>query len=179
MVESFATLMPPSASHVPPQSTAGYDSGPKVFIFNGVPIQYSIEGKGEPVVLIHGLFASARINWRISGIIKALAKDYQVIAMDVRGHGGSGKPKEDEAYGVEMMEDVVRLLDHLNIQKAHVVGYSMGGMITMKLLTRHPDRVRSAILGGMGWGFAKAVRCSSPDPSPRAGPGGNSSLLRS
>jgi pimeloyl-ACP methyl ester carboxylesterase len=122
-----------------------------VFISNGVPIQYSIEGKGDPVVLIHGLFASARINWRISGIIKALAKDYQVIAMDVRGHGGSGKPKEDEAYGVEMMEDVVRLLDHLNIQKAHVVGYSMGGMITMKLLTRHPDRARSAILGGMGW----------------------------
>ena len=74
-----------------------------------------------------------------------------MIALDVRGHGGSGKPKQEDAYGVEMAEDVVRLLDHLKIRKAHVVGYSMGGMITMKLLTRHPERVRSAILGGMGW----------------------------
>jgi len=102
-------------------------------------------------VLIHGLYASAQINWCAPGTITALAKDYQVIALDVRGHGGSGKPKEEDAYGIEMMEDVVRLLDHLKLQKAHVVGYSMGGMITMKLLTRHPDRVRSAVLGGMGW----------------------------
>jgi pimeloyl-ACP methyl ester carboxylesterase len=140
-----------SASLVQIQSATGHDSGPRVFNSNGVPIQYTIDGRGEPVVLIHGLFASARINWRAPGMIKTLAKDYQVIALDVRGHGGSGKPKEEEAYGVEMMQDVVRLLDHLKIQKAHVVGYSMGGMITMKLLTRHPDRVRSAILGGMGW----------------------------
>ena len=91
------------------------------------------------------------MNWRGPGIIKALAKTYEVIALDVRGHGGSGKPKEQDAYGVEIAEDIIRLLDHLKIQKAHLVGYSMGGMITMKLLTRHPDRVRSAILGGMGW----------------------------
>jgi pimeloyl-ACP methyl ester carboxylesterase len=91
------------------------------------------------------------MNWRAPGTIKALAKDYQVIALDVRGHGGSGKPKEEAAYGMEMMEDVVRLLDHLKIQKAHMAGYSMGGMIIMKLITRHPDRVQSAVLGGMGW----------------------------
>ena len=114
-------------------------------------MRYTIEGKGEPVVLIHGLYANAQMNWRGPGIIKALARNYQVIALDVLGHGGSGKPKDEEAYGVGMAEDVIRLLDHLKIQKAHLVGYSMGGMITMKLLTRHPDRVRSAILGGMGW----------------------------
>jgi len=69
----------------------------------------------------------------------------------VRGHGHSGKPEGEGAYGVEMAEDVVRLLDHLKIEKAHVIGYSMGGMIAMKLATLHPDRVRSMVIGGMGW----------------------------
>jgi pimeloyl-ACP methyl ester carboxylesterase len=50
-----------------------------------------------------------------------------------------------------MAEDIVRLMDHLHIEKAHIVGYSLGGMITMKLLTLHPERVKSAVLGGMGW----------------------------
>ena len=117
----------------------------------GVPIRYTVEGEGDPVVLIHGLTASADLNWRLPGVIKTLAPHFRVIAFDARGHGGSGKPKAESAYGVEMEEDVVRLLDHLHIQKAHIVGYSMGGMITMKLLTRHPERVRSALLGGMGW----------------------------
>jgi len=99
---------------------------PQTFDSNGVSIQYTVEGQGEPVVLIHGLHASTDINWRAPGIIKALAENYQVIAMDVRGHGHSGKPEQEEAYGMEMVEDVIRLLDHLKIKKAHVVGYSMG-----------------------------------------------------
>jgi pimeloyl-ACP methyl ester carboxylesterase len=124
---------------------------PQTFDSKGVSIQYTVEGKGEPVVLIHGLNASADINWRAPGIIKTLAENHQIIAMDVRGHGHSGKPEGEGAYGVEMAEDVVRLLDHLKIDKAHVVGYSMGGMIAMKLATVHPDRIRSMALGGMGW----------------------------
>jgi pimeloyl-ACP methyl ester carboxylesterase len=123
----------------------------QTFDANGVTIQYTVEGQGEPVVLIHGLYASAQLNWRFPGVIKALGTNYQIIAMDVRGHGGSGKPENESDYGIELEEDVVRLLDHLKIEKAHVVGYSMGGMITMKLLTRHPERVKSAVLGGMGW----------------------------
>ena len=150
-MKSIAVLLPSFALLIPGRLSAKDDSKHHTFDSKGVSIQYTVEGKGEPVVLIHGLCANAQFNWRAPGIIKALAKDYQVIALDARGHGGSGKPKEEEAYGIEMMEDIVRLLDHLNIQKAHVVGYSMGGMITMKLLTRHPDRVRSAVLGGMGW----------------------------
>lgn len=117
----------------------------------GVPISYTVEGKGPPVVLIHGLFATADLNWRLPGVIKLLAEDYQVNALDVRGHGRSGKPEKEGVYGVEMADDVVRLLNHLKIKKAHVIGYSMGGMIAMKLMTRHPERVSSAILGGMGW----------------------------
>jgi pimeloyl-ACP methyl ester carboxylesterase len=127
------------------------DPPPKTFDSNGVKIRYYVDGKGESVVLIHGLYSSAKINWDLMGTTAMLAKDYQVITFDVRGHGASDKPADDKAYGTEMVEDVVRLLDHLKIKKAHVVGYSMGGMITAKLLTSHPDRVLSATLGGMGW----------------------------
>src|SRR5437763_4317028 len=130
---------------------ASDETKPQTFDSNGVAISYTVEGKGEPVVLIHGLYASAQVNWRAPGIIRILATNHQVIALDVRGHAASGKPGQESAYGVEMAEDIVRLLDHLKIQKAHLVGYSMGGMITMKVLTRHPDRVQSALLGGMGW----------------------------
>jgi pimeloyl-ACP methyl ester carboxylesterase len=121
------------------------------FDSKGVKIHYVVEGKGEPVVLVHGLYSSAAMNWEAPGVVKLLAAKYQVIAFDCRGHGQSGKPTADDQYGLEMVEDITRLLDHLKIEKAHVVGYSMGGMITMKFITQHPDRVRSAILGGMGW----------------------------
>ena len=121
------------------------------FNSDGVKIHYDIFGKGEPVILIHGLYASAKTNWELPGVAAELAKRYQVVALDNRGHGQSDKPTAEGAYGVKMTGDIVRLMDHLHIAKAHVVGYSMGGMITMKLLTLHPDRVISAVLGGMGW----------------------------
>jgi pimeloyl-ACP methyl ester carboxylesterase len=69
----------------------------------------------------------------------------------VRGHGLSDKPTKEEAYGPELVEDVTRLLDHLKIKKAHVVGYSMGGIIAANFIARHPERVLSGTLGGMGW----------------------------
>ena len=127
-----------------PATGAEFDS-------NGIKLHYTIEGKGEPMVLIHGLHSSAQLNWQLPGITTALAKDHQVIALDCRGHGQSGKPTADEQYGEAMAEDVVRLLDHLKLQQAHVIGYSMGGMVTLKLLVKHPERVKSAVLGGMGW----------------------------
>jgi pimeloyl-ACP methyl ester carboxylesterase len=123
----------------------------QTFDSNGVKIWYSVRGKGEPVVLIHGLLSSALINWDLPGTTALLAKGYRVIALDVRGHGLSGKPTKEEAYGAELVEDVARLLDHLKIKKAHVVGYSMGGIITAKFLAKHPDRALSGTLGGMGW----------------------------
>src|SRR5262249_9091293 len=70
---------------------------------------------------------------------------------DVRGHGLSDKPTKEEAYGPELVEDIVRLLDHRKIKQAHIVGYSMGGVITAKFLAKHPDRALSGTLGGMGW----------------------------
>jgi pimeloyl-ACP methyl ester carboxylesterase len=129
---------------VAPAAAGEFDS-------KGVKIHYLVEGKGEPVVLIHGLESSAAINWELPGTVRLLASRYQVIAFDCRGHGQSGKPAGEDQYGVEMAEDVARLMDHLKIEKAHLVGYSMGGMIAMKVIVLHPDRVLSGVLGGMGW----------------------------
>jgi pimeloyl-ACP methyl ester carboxylesterase len=131
------------------------------FEAKGVRIHYLIEGTGEPVVLIHGLDSSARMNWQAPGIIDVLAKDHQVVALDLPGYGESDKPNDPAAYGIRWVEDVILLLDHLKIQKAHVVGYSMGGMVALKLVAEHPDRVLSGTLGGMGWlrdgGFLQQV----------------------
>jgi len=121
------------------------------FDSDGVKIHYVVEGEGEPVLLIHGFAANIQMQWGVSGVIKELAKEYKVIAIDNRGHGRSGKPHDPKQYGLKMVEDSVRLLDHLKIKKAHVVGYSMGGFITNKLIATHPDRVVSATLGGAGW----------------------------
>jgi pimeloyl-ACP methyl ester carboxylesterase len=118
------------------------------FDSNGVKIHYTVEGRGEPVLLIHGFTASAQVQWVLPGITKALAADYRVIALDNRGHGKSDKPHDPKQYGMEMVEDSVRLLDHLKVKKAHVVGYSMGAIITAKLVATHPERVVSATLGG-------------------------------
>jgi alpha-beta hydrolase superfamily lysophospholipase len=130
---------------------AAEEPASQTFNAKGVKIHYLIAGKGEPVVLIHGLGSSAGINWRFTKVLDDLAKDHQVIALDLPGHGWSDKPEKEEAYGLQLVEDVILLLDHLKIKKAHVVGYSLGGMIAAKLMVTYPDRVLSGMLGGMGW----------------------------
>ena len=121
------------------------------FDANGVKIHYLLHGTGEPVVLIHGLYSSAAINWQWPGTLAALARNHLVIALDLPGHGRSDKPDNRAAYGLQMVEDVIQLLDRLNIKAAHIVGYSMGGIVALKLIADHPDRAVSGTLGGMGW----------------------------
>lgn len=118
---------------------------------DGVEIHYLVEGRGDPVVLLHGITGTAASNWGAAGITGRLAEEFQVIAVDQRGHGMSGKPHDPASYGERMALDVVDLLDHLRLQQAHVVGYSMGGFITMKLVALAPDRLMSAVVGGAGW----------------------------
>ncbi|HEY7179778.1 MAG TPA: alpha/beta hydrolase [Blastocatellia bacterium] len=122
-----------------------------MFDANGVNLHYIVQGEGESVVLIHGLRSSARMNWQMPGIVGLLSKKYKVIAVDMPGHGESDKPANEDAYGLELVEDVVRLLDHLKIRKAHIVGYSMGGMIAIKFMATHQERTLSGVVGGMGW----------------------------
>jgi len=121
------------------------------FDSKGVRIHYTDEGQGEPVVLLHGFAVNADLNWRRPGITQALSRDFRVIAMDLRGHGLSDKPHDESQYGNEMVNDVIRLLDHLHIEKAHVVGYSLGGSITLKLAATHPHRLITAAPLGVGW----------------------------
>jgi pimeloyl-ACP methyl ester carboxylesterase len=120
----------------------------KAFNSNGVQIRYVEQGAGEPVLLIHGYTRSIETNWLETGVFQDLAKDHRVIAFDLRGHGKSGKPTDPAAYGSEMVQDAIRLLDHLGIRRAHVVGYSLGAIITAKLATTNPERFLTATLGG-------------------------------
>ena len=117
------------------------------FDSNGVQIRYIEQGSGEPVLLIHGYTVSIETNWINTGVFQNLAKDHRVIAFDLRGHGKSGKPHDPSAYGGAMAQDAVRLLDHLRIRRAHFVGYSLGAIITSKLMTTDSDRFLSATLG--------------------------------
>ena len=118
----------------------------KFFDSNGVKIRYVEAGRGEPVLLVHAFSESADM-WRGTGILDALAENFRVVAFDSRGHGKSDKPHDAARYGLEMVEDATRLLDHLQIRSTHVVSYSMGGYLTGKFIATHPDRVLTATFG--------------------------------
>src|SRR5215510_794410 len=134
--------------HVPRPALADDD----VFDSNGVKIRYVTEGKGEAVVLIHGWMGDSSTWGRDrSGNTKLNttgANGFQLIALDCRGHGKSEKPHDPAKYGPEMAADVVRLLDHLKVEKAHLIGYSRGAFIAGKVAATHPERVLSIVYGG-------------------------------
>ena len=131
-----------------PALVCAQDLPDKSFDSSGVRIRYIDQGAGQAVVLLHGQGNNLDAAWIRTGVLANLVRDHRVIAMDLRGHGKSGKPHEPEAYGEEMGRDVLRLLDHLQIRRAHILGYSMGGAVSAKLLTTHPERFLTAILGG-------------------------------
>jgi pimeloyl-ACP methyl ester carboxylesterase len=123
-----------------------------VFDSDGVSIRYVTEGEGEPVVLIHGWMSDSSM-WGSdrAGNTKldvSSAPGFQFIALDCRGHGKSGKPHDPKQYGTAMAADVVRLLDHLKLERAHLVGYSMGAFIAGYVAATHPERVLSVVYGG-------------------------------
>lgn len=151
----------PAATAPAPAAAAKPKPADQYFDSNGVKIHYIVEGEGEPVLLIHGFSASIPTQWGMPGIIRNLSQKYKVIALDNRGHGMSEKPHDPALYGDEMVMDAVRLLDHLKIEKAHVVGYSMGGFITMRLIVKHPERLLSASPCGAGWGQKDNPRMGS------------------
>ena len=118
---------------------------------DGVQIAFSSEGSGDPVVLIHGLNSSTELNWKNPGIIKKLAQNYRVICLDLPGHGESDKPESKDAYGLQMVHDVAEIMEQLKVKKAHIVGYSLGGMVALKFAAVHSDMTLSVTLCGMGW----------------------------
>ena len=113
-------------------------------------LRYVDHGAGPVVLLVHGFTADIERSWVETGILPDLARDHRVVAFDLRGHGKSDKPHDPRAYD-EIALDAIRLLDFLGARKAHVVGYSLGGIIVAKLLTTHADRFSSAVLGGAAY----------------------------
>jgi pimeloyl-ACP methyl ester carboxylesterase len=124
-----------------------------------VEIAYLDEGQGDPILLIHGFASNREVNWVYPGWVATLTgAGRRVIALDNRGHGQSTKLYEPSDYHTDnMAEDARALLDHLKVERADVFGYSMGARITAFLAAAHPDRVRSAILGGLGYKLIDGV----------------------
>ena len=118
----------------------------------GIKIHYQDVGSGEAVVLVHGFASTAKHNWGSTGWIAALSEKCRVIALDVRGHGLSDKPHSPEEYGYASMgADVTRLMDHLGIGRAILMGYSMGSSIAIELMLSNPERFRAVVLGGIAY----------------------------
>jgi pimeloyl-ACP methyl ester carboxylesterase len=122
------------------------------FSHDGVDIAFLDEGEGEPIVLVHGFASNKEVNWVAPGwIVSLTGAGRRAIALDNRGHGASTKLYDPAAYHSGLMADDVRaLLDHLDLTRADVMGYSMGARIAAYLALAHPTRVRSAVLGGLG-----------------------------
>ncbi len=120
-----------------------------------VEIAYLDEGEGDPIVLVHGFASSKNVNWVYPTWVSELKKSgRRVIALDNRGHGDSSKLYDPEAYHIPTMAgDVAALMDHLEIERADIMGYSLGARMTAWLALRQPQRLRSAILGGIGIGL--------------------------
>jgi pimeloyl-ACP methyl ester carboxylesterase len=122
-----------------------------------VEIAYLDEGEGDPILLVHGFASSRNVNWVYPAWVSELKKNgRRVVAIDLRGHGESGKLYDPAEYSIEMLAgDVIALMDHLEIDRADMMGYSMGGRTTAYLARYQPARLRSAILGGIGIGLIK------------------------
>jgi pimeloyl-ACP methyl ester carboxylesterase len=134
------------------------------FDSDGVRIAYSDEGEGEPILLLHGFASNTATNWRDAHWIRTLTgAGRRVIAYDNRGHGRSEKLYDPNLYGAPVMaEDARRLLDHLRIGRADVLGYSMGARIGVFLALKHPERVRSLVLGGAGINLVRGLVGTGP-----------------
>lgn len=152
----FAVPVPAQPAARP--ATPGVQVGQKDGFFtasDGVKIHYLLHGDaGSWVVLIHGYSDSAQRMWFNTGIAPEIAKRHRVVAIDNRNHGQSDKPQPG---GSGRAQDVVELMDHLKIQRAHIHGYSMGGGITGLLLGLIPERFITAGFGGSGMSETNAA----------------------
>ena len=125
------------------------------FHHGAVEIAYLDEGEGEPILLVHGFASTKNVNWVYPTWVSELKRSgRRVIAFDNRGHGESSKLYDAGDYEIAAMaSDIAALMDHLNIERADMMGYSLGSRMTAVLARERPQRLRSAILGGIGIGL--------------------------
>ncbi|MGT2465959.1 alpha/beta fold hydrolase [Mesorhizobium atlanticum] len=116
-------------------------------------------GQGDPVLMIHGFASSHYVNWVSPGWFKTLNDaGYRAIAFDHRGHGSSSKSYDEADYTpAKMASDAAALLDHLGIERAHVMGYSMGARVSAFLALSDPQKVATLVFGGLGIGMVDGV----------------------
>ena len=117
-----------------------------------IEIAFLDEGEGKPIVLVHGFASTAHVNWVYPGWVDTLTKaGRRVVALDNRGHGASSKLYDPAAYHSALMaEDVRALLDHLDLARVDIMGYSMGARIAAFFARAHRARLRRAVFGGLG-----------------------------
>src|SRR6476646_1887721 len=157
------------------------------FNYDGVEIAYLDEGESDAVVLVHGFASTKEVNWVNPGWVTTLTRaGRRAIALDNRGHGQSTKFYDPADYHTaKMAEDVRALLDHLELERADVMGYSMGARITAFLAMAHPERMRSAIFAGLGIklvhgvGLPETVAAGMEAPSLEAVTDAQSRMFRS
>jgi pimeloyl-ACP methyl ester carboxylesterase len=118
----------------------------------------------DPILLIHGFASNVSMNWITPGWIETLRENgYRVVAFDNRGHGRSEKLYKLEEYGAPLMaEDAHRLLDHLGVEKANVMGYSMGARIAAFLAVNYPERISHIVFGGLGINMVRGMAGTGP-----------------
>ena len=150
------------------------------FDSDGVRLHYELHGPehGPPIVLVHGFASDYRLNWVGTRWQETLTQaGFRIVGLDCRGHGHSDKPHDEAAYAVEVMAgDVVRLLDHVGVDAARYLGYSMGARIGLEVILAHPARIERAALGGIGAvgaighadEIARAFRTGEPTDDPVA-----------
>jgi len=126
----------------------------------GYNIHYEVEGRGPLLVLQHGLLSDAA-SWKRWGFVDALKESFRVATVDSLGHGFSDKPPTASRYSQEARSaDLVAVIDDLGCERAHLVGYSMGGWIAVGVAKHHRDRLSSLVIGG--WDVTHGVESSSP-----------------
>jgi pimeloyl-ACP methyl ester carboxylesterase len=145
------------------------------FDSDGVRLHYELHGPEDrpPVVLVHGFASAYQLNWVGTRWQETMLNaGYRVVGLDCRGHGSSDKPHDPRAYSPALMAaDVRRLLDELHIAAARYIGYSMGARIGLQAVIDFPDRIVSAVLGGLGISgaveeaekIARALRGGEPE----------------
>ncbi|WIY60822.1 2-succinyl-6-hydroxy-2,4-cyclohexadiene-1-carboxylate synthase [Bacillus arachidis] len=113
-------------------------------MLEGVAYEYEVVGSGEPLLLLHG-FTGSMETWR--SFISSWSKQFQVILVDLVGHGKTESPEEITHYDIQnVSRQMTALLDHLHIEKAHILGYSMGGRLAITIACLYPNRVKSLLL---------------------------------